>query len=440
MSKLDRAFIRAFNRDRTSPAPDAESPVAVDIMANEPVDLNAAEAYPPSPSEYPAQVLGIDPELPTTEELYGFAQPPAANTRILRADGPVKREHTIPAPHISFDDLAASSAADEPLFANRHDCFDASSSLSETMAAAINDAELTEDALATEPASSMRLYFGEDAQPPRAAEITPVSEDDGPPARPRPTLSLYRESSWDDNWDSEPLDRGGLFGEAADEPPAAAFEVQRFAWPSMCDTLIQSAGQLFESLATALVTAGHEGHNRILFTGGRSGAGCTTIALAAARRLAADGHSVVLVDANWRHPQLAARLGLRPQSGWREIVYDQLPVDEALVESRDDHLCLLPLVERADAPTPGVDSAALAGHVARLGRHYDLVLIDAGALDSTPAAGFELTAHLVNLADVVILVQDMRSTQQQDAARLQETLDRAGLAWWGTVENFVPAA
>lgn len=440
MSKLDRAFIRAFNRGAEPPAGEHEQ-LAVHEPSTPHDELTPAEVYPPANSvAEQEEQADADPLLPSTEELYGFARSTAGHTRILRADGPVVSHRSVPAPHVSFDDIAPLSAAsDEPLFASTYDNLAPTSSLPEAFDAAVNDAEPTDTHTTTERPAAMRLFFGDDAPQPPTVDAAPA-DDAGQTGRSRPTLSLYRESSWDANWTSEPAERGGLFGEASEEPPVAAFEVERFAWPAMCDTLIRSAGQLFESLAEALVAAAHDGHNRVVFTGACSGAGCTTIALAAARRLAADGHAIVLVDANWRHPQLAARLGLRPQSGWREIVHEQLQVDEALVESRDDHLCLLPLVERTDAPTPGADAAALAAHVARLGRHYDLVLIDAGTLDAAHAVGFELTAHLVNLADVAILVQDMRSTLQQDSQLWHETLDRAGLAWWGTVENFVPAA
>ncbi|MBX3411662.1 MAG: hypothetical protein KF708_03000 [Pirellulales bacterium] len=435
MSKLDRAFIRAFNRERTAHvaepqhALECSAPVAPEDFAPPVLDTTEECCADAGTGEPGVQ----DPHLPSIEELYGFPRT-SGESRILRADGPVARQRSIPTPHTHFasnEEVAPATTESEPV------AEDFEGHLTSAVFASTAPAgELPSHEETTAQPAAMRLFFGEDT--PHVEEAMPA-EGTGQHPRSRPTLSLYRESSWDETWDAESFERGGLFGETSEEPPAAAFEVPRFAWPAMCDTLIRNAEGLFESLADALVAAGHDGHNRVVFTGTCSGAGCTTIALAVARRLAADGHSVVLVDANWRHPQLAARLGMRPECGWREIVEERLPVDEALVESRDDRLSLLPLVERSDAPTAGLDAAALANHVARLGRHYDLVLIDAGALDAAPAVGFELTAHLVNLADVAILVQDMRA-KQQESERLQEALDRAGLAWWGTVENFVPAA
>ena len=117
------------------------------------------------------------------------------------------------------------------------------------------------------------------------------------------------------------------------DAPRAAFEVDHFAWPELCDSLLEKRASEFDQLVGQLVTESALGRKVVAITGSRRGDGRTTLALLLARRLAATAVKVVVVDADFEVPQLAARLGMTVQSGWENILADGLPVWDGLVES-----------------------------------------------------------------------------------------------------------
>ena len=99
--------------------------------------------------------------------------------------------------------------------------------------------------------------------------------------------------------------------------------------------------------------------------------------LCAARRLAARGKKIVIVDADLSDPQLAKRLGLLPQLGWEDVAAGRQPVEEVLIESATDNIAVLPLCTPLDIS--GISYAAkrlMAECLNTLRNNYDLVLMD----------------------------------------------------------------
>ena len=169
-------------------------------------------------------------------------------------------------------------------------------------------------------------------------------------------------------------------------------------------------------------------------SGCRRGQGCTTLLLIAAKRLAARGLKVVMVDANFENPMLARRLGLLPEAGWEKVLTGDLSLAEVLIESIEDRLAILPLQTPASSLQEGPD---LAGNLDPLRQHFDVVLVDLGRCSTKAnAAGGPLTAGRRWL-DAVVLVNDVRCTPRAELIQAAARLRATGLVELGVAENYV---
>ena len=219
------------------------------------------------------------------------------------------------------------------------------------------------------------------------------------------------------------------------KPFRPMLQVDSFAWPAVCDARHPAAQAALDQLAAGLI--GVQGNRRtvVAVAGTRTGAGCTTLLLSAAKRLARRRLDVALVDADRATPELAARLGLLPELGWEQVVAGRLPLPEVVIESIEDGLALLPLCssdhERAvDVCSPAVD---LGPAVTCLRGHYDLVLLDLGVPDPTANPIRQDTGSWL---DGVVLVHDVRSGSLGDLLHTRNHLTEAGVPVLGVVENF----
>ena len=218
------------------------------------------------------------------------------------------------------------------------------------------------------------------------------------------------------------------------------FQTDRFDWPDVCRALDAGAQPHFDRLADALEAGLPQGRKVVGLGGLRRGEGCTTLLLCAARRLASRGLKVLMVDADADDPQLDRRLGLAPEAGWQDVAAGRVALAEAVIESVEDRLAVLPFGARgADGAAPKGDAPLAAAALEILRRSYDLVLVDLGP-SCAAASGQRLPAQTAAGAiDAVVLVCDVRSTSREKLAGLQDRLAEAGIAQAGLVENFVPA-
>jgi Mrp family chromosome partitioning ATPase len=212
-----------------------------------------------------------------------------------------------------------------------------------------------------------------------------------------------------------------------------AYRVDAFAWPAECTKLgLQASGQLTR-LIEGLIVACNQGHKVIAVAACRQGEGCTTLSLCAARRLAQGDRNVVVVDADFQNPQLARRLGLLPETGWEEVLSGRLPLSEAIIESAQQRLAVVPLlnpVSQEEGST--LTYSGLAASLSMLREHYDLVLVDLG--EFCPGAVSEAAGHWI---DAAVLIHDIRHTSHAELARARKRVEAAGVVEIGVVENFV---
>lgn len=216
-----------------------------------------------------------------------------------------------------------------------------------------------------------------------------------------------------------------------------AYQVDQFAWSPTAGKLSLSAGLQLDRLADGLAAGLSEGRKVIGLGACSQGEGCTTLLLCAARRLAQHGLNVLMVDADFDHPCLARRLGLMPETGWEDVLAGRVPSSEAVIESIQDHLSVLPLRGlSAEQDTPARLTVSPATSLAILREHYELILVDLGELNKAMPAGqpLEASAHWL---DAVVLVHNVRSTPQAELMQTRDRLQVAGIVEAGIAENFV---
>lgn len=223
----------------------------------------------------------------------------------------------------------------------------------------------------------------------------------------------------------------------AGSPPRPHFPVERpsapgLLWPETVKALERAHGDRFERLADAVVEARERRSIKsLLFTSCHRAEGRTTLVLTLARALARRPGRILLVDGDLAGPMLARQLGLRPICGLAEVLERGLAAAEAVVESADDHLSLLPLLAAIDRPRELLAGPGWASLMAKLRREYDSVLIDGGPLFSGLSA-----AVLHRGVDAAVLVHNRALTGRRALDRAREVLEAGGVPLLGLAETF----
>ncbi len=170
----------------------------------------------------------------------------------------------------------------------------------------------------------------------------------------------------------------------------------------------------------------------VLFTSCHRAEGRTTLILTLARALARRPLKTLLVDADLSGPMLARSLGVRPIVGLDDVVEDGQALGDALIESPDERLWILPMRSAVARPREFLSSAAWSCAMARLRREFDLVLLDGSPLFT----GLSATV-LHNSVDAAVLVHNSTTTGQRAIRRAQEVLEAGGVPLLGLAETFV---
>jgi Mrp family chromosome partitioning ATPase len=211
------------------------------------------------------------------------------------------------------------------------------------------------------------------------------------------------------------------------------YEVDAFRWPEVVDGLSGRATTALSTLIDELVDASSIGRGVVMFAGERRGAGTTTLAAYAARRLAQLGLSVALVDADFGKPALARTLGVAAEFGWDDSLEAQHDSATAMIASLGDSVTILPL--RHAVSVDAVKAARISADLAVLRKHFALVILDGGPLAEVAEPWI---AHAPeDTIDCAIVVRDVRVDSGRSATRRPHAQRSAAVPAIGVVENFV---
>ena len=234
-----------------------------------------------------------------------------------------------------------------------------------------------------------------------------------------------------------PADPPAVASEPVAKAPVwrAAFEVDNLLWPEVNYSLAAACRGQWEQLMKEWLQSSRDGQKVVLVSSYRRGEGRTSLVLCLAQLLSQKQKRVAVVDADFQRPQIARQLKLLPACGWDEVVRDSQPLTEAWIESVSDGVTLLPLGQRADADGL-TGNPRLKQTFEALRSQHDIVLIDAGAIsDSNDRETLALLAGTAQI-DSAVLVRDVRSTSWDTLHDSQKSLDAIGIGRWDVVENF----
>jgi Mrp family chromosome partitioning ATPase len=167
----------------------------------------------------------------------------------------------------------------------------------------------------------------------------------------------------------------------------------------------------------------------IVVTSPRAGAGTSTVALNTALAFAARERDVVLVGADPRHPMLHEMVEVPDAPGLLEVLNAECTLESALRHTRWPNLSVLVV-----GGTPGAEDVSLRPDM------LTLVLDELSAqamviVDAPPILESADSLMLVDKADVLLLVGDLRSGKRNDVERAMRLIEGARPAVAGWVAN-----
>jgi len=229
-----------------------------------------------------------------------------------------------------------------------------------------------------------------------------------------------------------------------------ALEVDAYRWPAVCEQLARQYPRALDPVAEGVREAARQGRMLIGFLGAEPQAGCTTMLLTVARRLAALGSRVAVVDADFATAarldgggpslDLASQLGLVVSVGWEDVLAGRLPLAEGVIQSAAETVAVLPILRRSHSAhealqviqTHGIQASVTAGV---LRAHYDMVLVDLGcATEQVQVSTARAIGQHCRLDATLIVTREFAvAAERLPTARLTPTTETVCL---GVVENW----
>ncbi len=168
--------------------------------------------------------------------------------------------------------------------------------------------------------------------------------------------------------------------------------------------------------------------NSLMVTSATKGEGKTTVSANLGVVLAEAGHDVVIVDTDLRRPNLHNMFGVNRSPGIVEVLFDNVPVEDALQSTPMSNLSVLAAGNRPPNPSAITQSNAFLDTLKRLEESFDFVLVD------TPPYGIITDASaMIRQTDGVVLVTRFNKTTEAELAHVLDNLERVKAHLLGTV-------
>ena len=197
---------------------------------------------------------------------------------------------------------------------------------------------------------------------------------------------------------------------------------------------VSREAEAFRSLRTAIFHRAPKGEARtILVTSATANEGKSTVVGNLAITMAGAGQKVVVVDANLRRPGQYALFGLNPNGkGLTSVVAGVMSLEEAIVHTKIDNLCLLVSGPAVSNPAEMIDSNSFAQILKRLTDQYDRVIVDSPAVLAVADAQI-----LASRCDATVLVIRAQASSRKLSVQAQNRLASVDAWILGVVVNDV---
>ena len=167
----------------------------------------------------------------------------------------------------------------------------------------------------------------------------------------------------------------------------------------------------------------------VVVTSPRPGAGTTTIALNTARAIGAQGRTVVVVGADVHHPQLHEALRVPVAPGLVQVLRGETTLDSALRPTEWANVSVLPLGALEPDGEADLQPDMLDLVLDEL-RSSAVVVVDA-----PPVLAGATSLLLVDRADALLLVGDLRAGRRRDVEQTTDLIEQSRPAVAGWVAN-----
>jgi capsular exopolysaccharide synthesis family protein len=172
----------------------------------------------------------------------------------------------------------------------------------------------------------------------------------------------------------------------------------------------------------------------ILITSPSPGDGKSTIACNLASGLALNGRRILLVDANFRRPELHRVFNLANDQGFSDVLNSLDIFEHAVQETQVPNLFVLPSGPKPTNATELLESQLLIDFIERALEEFDHVIFDSG-----PLLFVSETVALAPRVDGVVSVVRARTNSRGVLTRMKETLRQIKAEHLGVVLNAVRA-
>ena len=143
-------------------------------------------------------------------------------------------------------------------------------------------------------------------------------------------------------------------------------------------------------------------------------------------------HTVLLVDADLRHPSIHSYLGIEVEYGLHEHLLDGIPVEQTLVHPQIRRLVLLPGSKSLNSSSEMLSSPDMLDLVQQLKKRYPTRLV---IFDLPPVLASDDVLAFAPYLDAMLLVVEEGKTQRDELARAAELLQATNQNLIGTVLN-----
>ena len=168
----------------------------------------------------------------------------------------------------------------------------------------------------------------------------------------------------------------------------------------------------------------------LMFVGSTSGEGTSTVVATFGTVLSSSGESVLLVDANLRHPSLHDMFGVERVGGVTEVLFNSLDVKAAKKNTRFSNLSVVTSGLPASNPALALGSKNLCLMIERMKDEAEWVLIDAPAVNE-----FNDAMALCSEVDGAVFVIQAEKTKREVAQKAKQRLEDARVNVVGVVLN-----
>jgi Mrp family chromosome partitioning ATPase len=209
--------------------------------------------------------------------------------------------------------------------------------------------------------------------------------------------------------------------------------------PSSLPPILSSPSKLSESVMeeeirlyqNMMALISDSGKKIIQFIGSCEGEGTSTIVREFSRVSAVKfNKSVLLLDADRRHPSQHPFFGIKPDCGWEEVVQGNGHIDKALYQIGATSLFISPISKNVAPAQRIFDSSQMDLFWEKLRERFDLILID-----SPPATLSADGLALSSKVDGIVLVVEAEKTRWPVAESVKDRINRSGGNILGVVLN-----